>query len=292
MAGHSTYTGDNLLNGVSTVRVATDFHTGDTSGPLGLGKIIANSSTNNILEPIGGDRVVANPVSMTFGITTANAPADSSGLTLAGPITQGATGRTFTNNMTGTLTLGLAASPSTITLASGTGQTVSFFGTGNTVVNDVIQDAAIIPSPKPTVAFTGSGIVTLNAHNAYLGDTVLNGGNTIRFSTDYNVGDTSGPFGRGTLIASSSTNSTFEPIGGDRVLANPVLMNFGMKFGNAASDTSDLTMGPITMAAGGRTLTNNMTGTLTLGSAATPSTWTLPTTGGQTVSIIGSWTLR
>ena len=289
LAGHNTYAGDNLLNGVSTVRVATDFHAGDTSGPLGLGKIIANSSTNNILEPIGGDRVVANPISMTFGITTANAAADSSGLTLAGPIAQGATGRTFTNNMTGTLTLGLAASPSTITLASGTGQTVSFFGSGNTVVNDVIQDAAIIPSPKPTVAFSGSGIVTLNAHNAYLGDTVLNGGNTIRFSTDRNAGDTSGPFGLGKLIASSSTNSTLEPIGGDRVIANPVLMTFGMKFANAAADSSGLTLsGPITMDTSGRTLTNNMTGTLTLGSVVSPSTWTLPTTGGQTVSIIGS----
>src|SRR5262249_6740762 len=56
--------------------------------------------------------------------------------------------------------------------------------------------------------------------------------------------------------------------------------------------TSSLTLsGPISMLTNGRILTNNFAangGTLILGSSASPSTITLPTTGGQTFSIIGT----
>ena len=115
-----------------------------------------------------------------------------------------------------------------------TGQTVTISGTGATVINDAIQEAAGSPSPTTTLAYSGTGAVTLNGHNTYAGGTLLNNGAVIKFSTDFHSGDTSGPFGLGTITANSSTNATLEPIGGDRVVANPISMVFGMKFGNAA----------------------------------------------------------
>ena len=287
--GHNTYAGDTVLNGSSSIQFSNDYVAGGTTGPFGLGTINFNSLTNTTLVPTGGNRTLANPLLMSFGMKFANAGAETSNLTLTGPITSVANGRTISNNMAGTLTLGSSASPSTWTLPTSSGQTTAITGSGATVINDVIQDSASFFGTPTVFAYSGTGSVIVNSHNTYAGDTLLNGSSVIQFSTDYTPGGTSGPLGLGNINFNSSNNSTLEPIGGDRVLANPVLMNFGLKFGNAASDNSNLTMaGPITMAASGRTLTNNMTGTLTLGTAATPSTWTLPTTGGQTVSIIGA----
>ena len=204
-------------------------------------------------------------------------------------MTMSGTGRILTNNMTGTLTLGLAASPSTWTLPTTSGQTVSIIGSGPTVINDVIQDAPGATSPATIIAYSGTGSVTLNAHNTYAGDTMLNGGSTVRFSTDFHTGDTSGPFGLGKLVANSTTNNILEPMGGNRIIANPISMQFGITTANASGDNSGLTLaGPITQFATGRTLTNNMTGTLMLGLAATPSTLTLPTGSGQTFSFFGT----
>ena len=117
--GPSTYTGPTYLDGLSTVKIGSDYNIGGTSGPFGLGTLTLNNSTNNILEPIGGNRTIANPVSMVFGLTVANDTGDTSSLTLSGPISMLANGRFLTNNFAasgGTLTLGSAASPSTITL--------------------------------------------------------------------------------------------------------------------------------------------------------------------------------
>ena len=259
ISGLNTYSGGTQFNGNSTVQFSTDFHAGDTAGPFGTGSLTLNRATNNLLEPVGGDREVANPVSMTFGLTTANATGDTSGLTLSGPITQGATGRSIANNMTGTLTLGLAATPSTLTLPTSGGQSVAIVGSGATVINDVIQDAAGPPSPATTISYSGAGSVTLNGHNTYTGNTLFNGTSTVNFSTDFHSGDTAGPFGLGTLVLNSSTNNILEPLGGDRVVANPVSMQFGLTVGNTSGDNSGLTLsGPITLSASGRTLVNNL----------------------------------
>ena len=143
--GLSTYTGTTMLDGFSTVKIGSDYNIGGTSGPFGLGTLTANNtSNNNILMPIGGNRTVANPVSMaTGGLIFANDVGDTSSLTLSGPISMAASGRFLTNNFGssgGTLTLGSAASPSTITLPNTAGQTFTIAGTGATVINDVIQN--------------------------------------------------------------------------------------------------------------------------------------------------------
>ncbi|HEX4413735.1 MAG TPA: hypothetical protein VH107_08905 [Lacipirellulaceae bacterium] len=284
MNGLSTYTGGTQLNGTSTVQIGADFNAGDLSGPFGVGTITANNSTNNVLQPVGGDRTIANPISMLLGITVGNAVGDNSGLTLSGPITMGAIGRTLTNNMVGgTLTLGAAASPSTWTLPSGNGQTISIIGTGGTVINDVVQNAAGNPSPT-TISLAGTGVLTLNALNTYTGDTTITGqAENVRLGSSSNnlpgASFTAGPLGTGTVTLNNTTTApVLTPVGADRSLSNAITLTSGMTATNLAGTPYSLTLaGPITLGANPRIISNNILSgaSLVFGSATAPSTFTL-----------------
>jgi fibronectin-binding autotransporter adhesin len=290
----STYTGATYLDGLSTVKIGSDSNAGGTAGPFGIGSIaLNNSSTNNVVEPVGGNRTVANPVSMALGgLTLANDTGDTSSLTLSGPIGMSTTGRFITNNFAasgGTLTLGSAGSPSTITLPNTAGQTFTLAGTGATVINDVIQNGA--PALAATVSYTTNGPVTLNAQNTYTGDTSITG-----VSTNFRIGAssnglpgpsfTAGPFGTGTVTMNATLPPTLKPIGADRTIANAINMTLGFitANGTAIEDPTgnhNLSLtGPITLGATGRIITNNLASgvALTLGSAVTPSTVTLGST--------------
>jgi hypothetical protein len=286
--GASTYTGSTFLNGLSTIKIGSDYNVGGTSGPFGTGTLTGNSPTNNILVPIGGNRTIANPVSMAAGgLTIDNDTGDTSSLTLAGPISMLANGRFLNNYFApdgGTLTLGSAASPSTITLPTFAGQMFTINGTGATVINDVIQDASPAPSPAAAVGYSISGTVSLNAQNTYTGNTSLDGAGAIfRIGTNSNglagASFTAGPFGTGTVSQNSSTVPTFKPIGADRIVSNPMTLNFGFTVtnGTASEDPTgnhSLTLaGPITLGAASRSITNNLASgnSLNLGTIFGPS---------------------
>jgi fibronectin-binding autotransporter adhesin len=289
--GVNTYTGPTMLDGSSTVKFSTD-------SPFGVGTLTGNNTVNNILEPIGGSRTIANAVTMgAGGLTIANDTGDTSSLTLAGPISMLTNGRFLNNNFAangGTLTLGSAASPSTITLPTTTGQIFTISGTGTTVINDVIQNPSPAPSPAASVGYSTSGPVSLNAQNTYTGNTSLDGAGTIfRIGADSNglpgPSFTAGPFGIGTITQNNSTVPTFKPIGADRSIANAININttsfgFAVANGTAGEDPTgnhNLTLtGPITLLTTSRTITNNMASgaSLTLGSISAPSTLSLGST--------------
>ena len=227
------------------------------------------------------------------GLTFANASfAPTTSLTLTGPISLGTSGRFLTNNFAangGILTLGSAASPSTITLPNTAGQTFTVAGTGTTIICDVIQNGA--PAIAATVSYTTSGSVVLTAQNTYTGDTSMMG-----TSTSFQIGAnsnglpgpsfTAGPFGTGAITMNSSSPPILKPIGADRAISNAITMTTGFftANGTASEDPSgnhNLALnGPITLGTTGRNLTNNLAGgvALTLGSAVTPSTITLGST--------------
>jgi hypothetical protein len=283
-----------MLDGLSTVKIGSDSNVGGTAGPFGTGTLVLNnSSTNNIVEPVGGNRTVANSVSLSLGgLTVANDTGDTSGLTLSGAISMFTSGRFITNNFAangGTLMLGSAASPSTITLPNTAGQIFTLAGTGATVINDVIQNGA--PALATTVSYTTNGPVALNAQNTYTGDTSITGVSTVfRIGANSNglpgPSFTAGPFGTGTVTMNSTLPPTLKPIGADRTIANAINMTLGFFTANGTlsedpTGNHNLSLtGPITLGATGRIITNNLaSGTaLTLGSAVTPSTISLGST--------------
>ncbi len=325
----NTYTGATFLNGGSTIQFNHDFHTGDPSGPFGVGTLTPNNSTNNVLQPVGGDRVIANPVSLATGFTVGNSTAGGEtarSLTLSGPIAMTTTGRTLQNNFTantgGTLTLGSAGSPSVVTGATVTNQTLQIAGNGKTIINDAIQEVSsgiatnlnisaggivtfngVISTGGSSVDGTGTvtigggstAVVTLNAQNTYNGQTNLTGGGTIIPITISSnalpgAGFTSGPFGSGILNFNNGTNQHLRPIG-NQTISNPLLLTTGFAMENdPSSPNSNLTFaGPITMT-NNRFISNGFAagttgGGLILGDPSQPSTLTLPTTSNFTLSL-------
>ena len=92
---------------------------------------------------------------------------------------------------------------------------------------------------------------------------------------------TAGPFGTGPVNISGATSPILQPTGSDITIANAVTLNAGFFAATPASvdpTVRSLTFtGPITTVGSSRTITNNIVsgGTLTFGSAGSPSTLTL-----------------
>jgi autotransporter-associated beta strand protein len=313
----NTYTGQTLLNGVSTIQFNHDYNAGDPSGPFGLGTIVANNGSNNNLQPIGADRVIANPISMVTGFTANNSTASGEtarSLTLSGPIKMNQTQtRTARSNMTGgTLILGLASNPSTITLndsafqSNGTTPIYLDFATNGTppiIVNDVVQDGAA----PGALQISNTGTITFTAQNTYSGGIHFIAAGTIvpvviSSIQDPNNPNTpgalkSGPFGIGTIEVNNGTNQKFRPIGANRTIGNAITMTTGFAMDNATytSGQNDFGLnltfsGPISMTAVGKTISSGQTahtngGSMILGDAAQPSTITLATASGQTLDL-------
>jgi hypothetical protein len=239
----STYTGSTLIgNGANgIVQFNHDYNAGDPSGPFGLGTLSTNNS--GTLQPIGGNRTLANPLiisdnAMNSRLTVSNAPADASGLTFTGPITMETAGRSIRNNFTATggiLTLGSAASPSTFTLATAAGQTLTIEGTGRTVVNHTIQDSSgiatnISVSNSSTTTFegpqntngnltvSGTATVVMNGNRTGTGNITLTGSAPKLFANGtktgggtVTVGTTSTLSGTGSLDGNVTNNGTIAP---------------------------------------------------------------------------------
>ncbi len=302
----NTYSGPTLLNGGSTLQIPNDTvgsYPSITSGPFGVGTLTPNNGTNNIMQPIGGDRTIANAMAMNTGFTVNNSTATGEtarNIKFTGPLTlTSATGRTIANNLGAgnTLTLGDAGSPSTLTGSNTAGATIQFSSnnSGNfTVVNDVMQDGA---SPLP-VRISNANTVTFNAQNTYSGGTLLDGAGTIipiTLSSNAlpNAGFTSGPFGTGTITFNNGTNQHLRPTASDRSISNAITMQTGFAMDNATGETFNLTYaGPITMINAGKFISNgfavaNQGGSMIIGDASAPSTITLATATGQNLSFAG-----
>jgi fibronectin-binding autotransporter adhesin len=174
--GGGTVGGGTVLIGVSTAGSAGSI----TAGPFGAGTVIvSDTATPPILEPAGGDRTVANALTMTSGMFVANVPGTSFNLALTGPIALTTSNRVLTNNLASgaTLTLGSTLAPSTITLGSTAGrqlQIQSQTATGTTVINDVIQDSS--PTAGAGSLLVTGGNVRLTNANTYSGATSVTGG--------------------------------------------------------------------------------------------------------------------
>jgi autotransporter-associated beta strand protein len=304
----STYTGLTTLSGGGTsIQIASSsIMSGSNiiSGPFGASTVVANNSTNSLIEAVGGDRTVANPVVWVTGMTVQNAPttginANTSGnLTFTGPFSLlSTTSRTFVFDTPGkTVTMGASPNSSTITFNPATAVTgpvnlaIAVATNSTLIINDVMQDNLSGPTSPDTVSYVsfgtapanGFGTLVLNAASTYTGMTTFTGGSTnttaatIQFGTSSVTSGTnivSGPVGRGTFEPSNqAAPPMFEALGADQTIANPMIISpSGFFVANAPGTPFNLSFtGPISLQTG-RTLTNNMgtSTTFTMGATGT-----------------------
>ena len=308
LLGRNTYSGGTILSATATIIPITYTPTNMTYGVFGTGTINFDNSTNQRLRPVG-NQIIYNSITLTTGMETDSSTSnDTSSLTYAGPITFGDTSRYFSNGdpsdgsslFGATMILGLAMSPSTITMPDATGQTVSFDAvSGPIILNDVMQDAgtnvsAVVLNPGSNNNYP----IVINSLNTYAGDTNF-GNKDVENTSFIGIGAStvssgtavlSGPFGTGKLIMDNTTSPPIlEPYGADRTVANAITMTSGFIAANAsvADDPTgphNLTLtGAISLTTSSRYLINNMVAgeVLTLGNATAASTIALGSTGGQ-----------
>src|SRR5262249_12977006 len=136
--------------GVSTVLDGTG---AIVSGPFGTGTVTSNNGTPQVLQPSGGDRTVANPVTFTFGLFFANDATGNFNLTLTGAKSLTTANRVLTNNLNAgaVLTFGLPGTTTLFNLGTTAGRTVTIqtqqsaaqaaLGAGTLVINDVVANS-------------------------------------------------------------------------------------------------------------------------------------------------------
>ncbi len=296
---NNTYSGGTNLNGVDTLipitgsgsgnSVNADGTTNITSGPFGTGSIFlttffparlqpATGSNNVIYNAIVENGNAGNPV---FNMTSSAANDTTSSLTLAGPISN-PTGNqyymvngTTVNSITdetlaspvfgATMILGLAATPSTITLSSTSGVKSNFNAiSGPIVINDAIQSAnsQTVILNNNSFSNTSTYSIRLNSANStYQGSTFLANGAFANMgailvgastNTSSNATFSSGPFGVSAIIPANNNSPFLVPVGGDQTLANALGIGSTSVTGNAS----------------GFTVANYWINTINLGSAA------------------------
>ncbi len=304
-AGNNNYSGATTLssNSSTTLQVASDT-------AFGTGTLIFNNTSNSAFQAFGGDRTIANPVTFNFGFTLTNA-ATPHNVTFTGPMAFAAAGRTLTVNTYGQVaTLGSAATPSTITLPTGTGTTANFNPSNNgssaatLVINDVIQDATPAPATAAIVQYSSNGNNTpegnllITGANTYAGATTFAAQTTGTFiamnvgigvSSVGNPGSiTSGPFGKGTVTFNNgNAPPVLVPYGADRTVANALTLTSGFFAANAPTTGTGITVDPAgtthnlfltgPISDPGKVITNSMSPgvAMYLGSSTTSSTITM-----------------
>jgi hypothetical protein len=330
--GANTYTGGTTITANTGTNGA--IYLGSDSA-FGTGKIhVVDNGNNPEIRSSGGTRTISNAIDLDRGTVFAG----TDNIVLNGPVTiSSSTSRTIFSKITGaTSALVLGATPgssniylgnpstafaSTAVISPGVSGSTTFFG--NIVVNALFQDVNA-SDPNSAVQYSGNGqsgsnrsIVIINSQQTYASPTRLGGGSSfVEFNQDSVVDGSgniiSGPFGKGLLIANSSSNSQLAPLdashAGTRTIANPLRMDFGFTVVNESGDTTGVTFtGPITYngcfgslsstgvscgTSTGRLIQQLMGangGTLTLGSASSPSTLTLAIdVTGKTLTFAGN----
>ncbi len=204
----------------------------------------------------------------------------------------------ITNNVTGGLTLGNLALSHT-----DTGRVVSFFGTGNTIINGVISDGGAGASG---VSITNSGITTLNGNNTYSGRTDIGSSGFLVLGNNNALGSTAGETritaGGGTIdlngrtIGVEALTLRGTGAGGDGALRNSSASASSWA-GNvflATASTITATNGAIEISGNidgdNRALTIAGNANVTLSGAITNSTAQLSKTGTSTLTLSGNST--
>lgn len=249
-----------ILGGYATVGDTWAVSTGDGTNPgliSGLATYIPVSSdfgtTTNIagkdIDILGSNSTAtASPVTVnSLRFNTGNAT-----LSLASPLTV-ATG----GIVVGSQSSGGTIQGGSITSGNGTDLIVIANGSGIFAINSVITD-----NGTTSIGLTkaGTGVYTTSAQSTYSGQTTLVAGTAVVQNSS--IGGApgnpdSGPFGRGPIVFNGGQLRAVS--GGGISLANSVTFATDTTFPGATVQAALTFTGPISLANGDRTLTNNST---------------------------------
>lgn len=176
-------TGTWILSGVNTYTGATSV---SSAGSLGAGNDQAFgvggalTITNGTIFAYGGDRTIANPITLGNSTNSIDAYVGDFSLTFNGNVSNGTTSvssRFTRNNIVAGKTLTFNGAYTFNGAVTGTSW--NFDGSGDTIINGLISQASTGLASTSVVGFTysGTGSLTLgNTGNAYLGTTTISSG--------------------------------------------------------------------------------------------------------------------
>lgn len=269
------------LNSGGTVVIASDSAFGVTTGTGFLATTVVNLN-GAALQASGSDRTVANPIWLNASTTVVSG---SQSLTFSGTASGRAGSATVTNNITGVgKTLSLTGN--VYTDATTGFQTLTFNGTGNTLISGVIANNTAGTVTLGKITKSGTGTLTLSNANTYSGVTTLQGGGTTVL--DYGTSDFSkfsdtaalilgGATGGGTLTLKGATGSHVEVVSATTLNAGGTFLTRDV---NGGANTTKLRMNAITRAAGG---------TISFGDATLADTNTNNFGASGVNAILGGW---
>lgn len=267
LQGKNTYGSTNIDSGVlrlegsvfsagtTTIDAARLQLGSNVNGGMASGTITINHPSARI-EAVDADRVISNDIILSNnGIFTGN-----HSLTVNGTLTNNNGNRTLSNIITSSKALTLGD----VSLSqNSSNRTLTITGSGNTVVNGVIENGG--GSSSGNLIKSGSGTLILSSSNTYAGTTTVNAnggklfvnGSTSSGSVTINSGATLG--GTGT-------------IGGNTTIAAGGLLEFNISSDAAEHDKLEL--------ASGRSLTFSGASELIITGAPSVGTYTLLTAPG------------
>ncbi len=177
----------------ATINVDQATVAGTAAKTMSVGNLATSSTAGTYQVNFTG----ANNTSLSVGNITGAASAATGNVTISNNISGG-----------GTLAIGNYTSANT-----GSGETLTFGGSGDTTVSGTIAPS----STTLSVAKSGSGTLTLNGSNTYTGNTTINGGTVV-------AGNNSA-FGTSGTVTLNASNTTV-------ALANGVTINRGLVVDN------------------------------------------------------------
>jgi autotransporter-associated beta strand protein len=188
------------LSAVLTFTGANGITFSGTTSNMGAGGITNSLTSGNLLFTQVNLAEPAAAAART--LTIAGASAGSTAITT---LVNNDQNNTLTNNLTpSTLSIGsIALSESAVI-----GRTLTLGGTGNTVVNGLIEDVAGGSGTAGTLAKAGTGILTLQGVNTFTGPVTIAAG-VLEFSTVTNTSGGASNLGNGAAISMSGGNLRF-----------------------------------------------------------------------------------
>lgn len=261
-----------------------------TQGALGIGSNTAlgtNTVTlgNSTLFADGGDRTLANAISMSNN--TVNTAVGLNSITFNGNVTVGAGANT--NTYTNSIVAGKKwIWNGQFSHGDTNGKTQAFNGSGDTELNGLVTQTS---TGNLGINYSGTGSITLGgtsvtSPNSYLGTTTISSG-TLILSRTLSTGAAANPMGTGPFAFNGGILKALTDYVGTTALPNAPTLGGNVEV--AGSNSIQFT-GTTTSSGATRTLTNSLVlpATLTLGNVT--MTTSLVHAGTGTATIIGQVT--